>query len=206
MGKVSRIVANFSSAASIARALDITYALGTRMESFTPRAMEKARGTVDRHAVQPTIAQLRVYPPRRLGMRMRWRSERQRRYVMAMLTATDNLPYKRTGTLRRGWHGEVKVDPRSKGLRIRIWNDAMQPRWKTGEPVRYARFVQGDIGIGLSARSTTRYNLAIQPFHKDRGWQPAAPIIRHGYDRSVQTAMRSVNGSFGAEVQKAMRG
>lgn len=205
MGKVSRIVADFSSVRGIARALDVTYALSMRMESFVPQAMAKARGTVDRVAVQPTVAQLGAYPPRRLGMKMRWRSERQRRYVMAMLSATDNLPYKRTGALGRGWHGEVKVDPRSKGLRIRIWNDAMQPRWKTGEPVRYARFVQGDIGIGLSRRSAVRYDQAMQPFHKDRGWQPAAPIIRRGYDRSVQTAMRSTNGSFGAEIQKAMR-
>jgi hypothetical protein len=40
-----------------------------------------------------------VYPPRKHGMKMRWKSERQKRYVMANVA----LPYARQGWLSKRW-------------------------------------------------------------------------------------------------------
>ena len=40
-----------------------------------------------------------VYPPRKPGMRIRWKTERQRRYVLANI----RLPYRRTGWLAKQW-------------------------------------------------------------------------------------------------------
>lgn len=203
--KVSRIVVTVDRLESIARALDQAHGLDGVIEAFAPAALEKARDTVDRVAVQPALEELRRYPPRKLGMRIRWKSERQRRYVLMMLRATNNLPYKRTGALGRGWKGDVKVDRRSGGLRVRIWNDAEQAEWRTGVKRRYERYVQGDVGLGVSRQSVARYDEAIQPFHKDRGWQPAAQVIQRAFARAARTALQSTGGSFGAEVQKAMR-
>lgn len=45
---------------------------------------------------------------------IKWDSDRQRRYVIAMLRARDNLPYRRTDALPRGWD-IARVD---KGYRL----------------------------------------------------------------------------------------
>ena len=55
-----------------------------------------------------------VYPPRKQGMRIRWKSERQRRYVLANV----KLPYRRTGWLAKQWFvtptGNAQVVVRNK--------------------------------------------------------------------------------------------
>lgn len=94
------------------------------------------------------IKKLRTYP-RKPHYPLRWASERQRKYVMAMLRRQDNLPYQRTGGLRRGWDVEVKINPTTAFLVI--VNDSPA-----------AQYVMGD---------------RQQPFHKDTGWPFAGDII-----------------------------
>ena len=64
-----------------------------------------------------------VYPPRKQGMRIRWKTERQRRYVLANV----KLPYQRTGWLAKQWF----VTPTS-NVQVVVRNKA-----------RYAAFVFG---------------------------------------------------------------
>lgn len=80
---------------------------------------------------------------------LRWKSDRQRRYVMAMLRRENNLPYRRTGRLGKGW--KVTIIGQGSGGLLQIENE-----------VPYARFVQGDDA---------------QPFHLDTGWPQAAELV-----------------------------
>lgn len=41
---------------------------------------------------------------------LRWKSEKQRRYVMAKLRRENNLPYQRTGRLNAGWDARFEFD------------------------------------------------------------------------------------------------
>jgi hypothetical protein len=80
---------------------------------------------------------------------LRWKSKKQRNYVMAMLTEEDNLPYARTHSLSQAW--EMDISTRQDGGSITVYND---------NPA--ADYVQGDYA---------------QPFHLDTGWPQAAPIF-----------------------------
>lgn len=75
---------------------------------------------------------------------LRWKSQRQRRYVMAKLRRENNLPYKRTHDLSRAWRIAAFV-PELGVAEIILINDTPS-----------AQFVQG------------KYQ---QPFHIDTGWQ-----------------------------------
>lgn len=94
------------------------------------------------------IKKLRTYP-RKPRYPLRWTSERQRKYVMAKLREQDNLPYQRTGALKRGWEVEVKINPATAFLVIT--ND-----------MPYAQYVMGD---------------RQQIMHQDTGWPFAGDII-----------------------------
>jgi hypothetical protein len=62
---------------------------------------------------------------------LKWKSEKQRRYVMALLRRTNNLPYQRTGELAKGWRVNV-VTAREGGVILAVNNTS------------YAQFVMGD--------------------------------------------------------------
>lgn len=126
--------------------------------------------------LQPLLLLRSVYerrmPPllRRLGEQpgapvypIRWTSERQRRYVMALLRANDNLPYRRTGQLSRSWKHTLRLLPQS-GI-ITVFSG-----------VPYARYVTG----GLDTEGDNRYTPQ-QEFHRRTGWRPAQPVIREAY-------------------------
>lgn len=83
---------------------------------------------------------------------LRWKSDRQRRYVMAKLREENNLPYQRTGKLLNSYELELVEEPTSAILRL-VNND---PK---------ARFVVGDDA---------------QPFHLDTGWVQMSPVIAEG--------------------------
>lgn len=156
---------------------------------------------IERDHLPRLLARLRTYPPRKKGMRIRWTSEKQRRYVMALLRAQaeargapDDIAYQRTGRLARGWKGEIEALLRSGDvIRIRVWNDAQGMRLVRGslqaDGPRYARFVQGRIGFGESRRSIERYRQPIQQFHTDRGWSEAHKIIKEEYGRMREYAL-----------------
>lgn len=83
-----------------------------------------------------------VYP-------IRWKSEKQRRYVIAKLREDDNLPYQRTHALSAGW--KAVIEPDGEGGIMTVSNKS---------PI--AQFVQGDYA---------------QPFHLQSGWPQVGNII-----------------------------
>ena len=49
---------------------------------------------------------------------LKWRSEKQRRFVMAKLRRENNLPYQRTGDLVAGWSIEAEFTPDGGGVTL----------------------------------------------------------------------------------------
>jgi len=80
---------------------------------------------------------------------IRWASEKQRRFVMAMLRAQNNLPYRRTGKLAKKWRILA-------ALRLTEGTVTME------NPSKIAQYIYGD-----------RVGRHQQPFHKDTGWAMA---------------------------------
>lgn len=113
-----------------------------------PGVMQEAGSRVIRAHGQNFLDELKRTPGP-VKYPIRWKSERQRRYVMAKLRRENNLPYRRTGRLSAGW----KVFSNTRGYisEIAVTND-----------VDYMPFVQGDFA---------------QPFHLDTGWPQFAPIF-----------------------------
>lgn len=140
-------------------------------------AVPRLVGIVNTRAMKPMLEKLRIYPPRWLGMKIRWTSEKQRRFVMRKLRAEGDLPYKRKFKLRKGWVATVELNPKTGGIKVTVENTATAPDSK-GRMVKIQPFVTGNIGLGTSRQSMQRYDQPMQPFHKDRGWQPSAPIIQ----------------------------
>lgn len=175
------------------------------VREFRPQVMQQTKRNVNTRILRPMLRMLGVYPGRQLGMKMRWKSERQRRYVMMLLTKQaeerldrplrpgDSIAYKRTFKLRDSWQSEIILDEKKGKIRIRVWNDAENER---GEP--YHRFVTGDIGLGESRQSMSRYTKPMQPFHQDRGWQPSAPIIQ----RYIQDAKDEASERYEATLTR----
>jgi hypothetical protein len=83
---------------------------------------------------------------------LRWKSDKQRKYVMAMLRKENNLPYRRTGRLETAWAGSSTVK------QVTIANTARDKR--KGQFI--APFVIGAFQ---------------QPFHADTGWQKRSAAI-----------------------------
>jgi hypothetical protein len=77
---------------------------------------------------------------------LRWKSDSQRKAVMAKLRKAGNLPYSRTGKIKRAWKGEINPGE------LIIANEARDPITRQF----YAEYVFGKDQ---------------QPFHKDTGWQ-----------------------------------
>lgn len=70
---------------------------------------------------QRTIGRLKDMPPSP-DYPLVWKSEKQRRYVMAKLRRENNLPYKRTGRLVEGWAVRLAKGPSS--YKIEVLNPA----------------------------------------------------------------------------------
>lgn len=113
-----------------------------------PKVTQRAfKGIIQRHSTK-IIRELSTEPgsPR---YPLRWKSDRQRRYVMAKLRREGNLPYQRTHKLAKSWRADIRATGAEGWLEIR--NDTPD-----------ARFVQGD---------------DVQPFHLDTGWPQAAEVF-----------------------------
>jgi hypothetical protein len=180
---------------SIARAVQQVKRAAKRLAPEHQAAMGFTASQLRVKVFGPMLRALRVYPPRKLGMRIRWKSPKQRRYVMALLRRQaiargvenpqgKDLAYRRTNKLKRGWKYDLIVD--KNGLRLIVQNVATT-RYR-GRERRYHQYVSGNIGTGTSRRSRTRYRRPIQPFHKDRGWNEAAPIIQKYLDKAREMA------------------
>jgi hypothetical protein len=200
---VHRIVLDPTDRKSVETLLVQLYNLQTNLKTMGDRVAPRIVKSIRTRAAEPMLRILQIYPARQLGMEMHWKSERQRRYVMMKLRKENNLPYKRTGALARGWQYRVKLDDRTGKITFTVWNDAKTYDERTGKWVRYHRFVTGDIGIGKSRRAMTRYFAPIQPFHKDRGWQPSAPTISRAYEIAEKDALKIYEGQLERILEKA---
>lgn len=114
-------------------------------------------------------AELRTEPPPPTYP-LQWKSQRQRRYVLAKLRREGNLPYQRTGRLLRGW--EVSYNTDNFGGLLEVENDTS-----------YARYVQGDDA---------------QPMHLATGWTQAAEVVakyrEEAEDALIETFFTVVDG------------
>lgn len=106
------------------------------------REGRKLRETLRREPPRPT------YP-------LRWKSAKQRRYVMAKLRRENNLPYRRTHVLAQSW--DIRVTFNRSGGTISAEN-----------PTDYAGFVYGP---------------QQQPFHEDTGWPNADVALLEAQER-----------------------
>lgn len=124
------------------------------LDAFSEAARQSPRLTAIayRRAIRPLASRM-LEDLRRQPQAARkpfiWKSERQRRFVMAKLTEDNNLPYQRTGDLSAGW--DVELDTTDDGGILQATND-----------VSYTEFVQGDFA---------------QPGHLATGWIQAAEVI-----------------------------
>lgn len=131
-------------------------------------------------------------PPRAKGVKIRWKSSRQRSAVMAFLReratkeGRDTLQYQRTHRLRDGW--EVSYEPpRSVGElgRIKVVNEKARAVNAKGRRVYYTKFV-----VGLSTNPIQQ-----QPFHADLGWYRLQDTIsagRSAFNEVVIEGLREV--------------
>jgi hypothetical protein len=142
--------------------------------------LENMKRDIERDIFEPMLIELQKYPKKpdyKYG-EFPWKTEKQRRYVMAMVSEGKiKLPYKRTGKLAAGWDYEVELRfGRNNVMTLRVYNDSTSAL--SGKP--FMEYVMGDIGLGVSTRSIQRYARPQQPFHEDR-WQLAYEIIQPAY-------------------------
>ena len=114
-----------------------------------------------------------------------WKSERQRRFVLALLTREakangtyPDISYKPTGKLAAGWTSEVRSLPTGATLSF-------------ANPADFAEFAYGS----LNQRSLGEAARPQQPFHKDR-YVLAAEVIGDGFseirkDIAVEVSKRT---------------
>jgi len=145
---------------------------------------------VERRFVKPMLDELRVYPPRKPGMKIRWANARQRRLVMMKLRkqaderGDDEVWHHRTGEYGMGWEAQTTTTRGKRGLvRIRVYNNAGKGNKAIGQ------YIQGQIGIGASKPSIKRYREHIQAFHTDRGWSLAYEIVQKHFKDAREFAL-----------------
>lgn len=117
----------------------------------TPALMNKAMRRVYVRRRRDLLEKLQEEPPpvTPADYPLRWKSERQRRYVMAKLRREGNLPYRRTHAVSQGW--EVSIEETDRGLTLYAENTTP-----------HSIFVMGDYQ---------------QPMFIDIGWNVAAEIF-----------------------------
>lgn len=182
---------NFNDIASLKGAREKAKGRKIQFTTGMMQELKTLRDELDRKFMRPLVRKLRVEPPvRDRSKPVRWKTEKQRRFVMWMWkTGKIVLPYVRTHALSKGWHSKVEVlkDSRSNVVRILLENTGRHKNWK-GEQTDITKFVVGEIGLGQSDRSLQRYRQPQQPFHQDTGWMLAATIIRPAVEKAYQWA------------------
>lgn len=119
---------------------DILEAIKDTAQS-APKAMQAAWRDITERGTQELLDRMQA-DPGAVRYPIEWASDKQRRYVMAMLRRTGNLPYRRSGRLQKAWRIESKA--RLSDGTAALTNDT-----------DYVQYVQGN---------------AQQPFHRNTGW------------------------------------
>lgn len=202
---VSTLIVDVSDPQSIKNASSRVEKMAKGFNSLDDDVLPKLASDLRIRAFGPMLRALRVYPPRNLGMKIRWKSKKQRRYVMMLLKKAaiargtpNDLAYRRTGRLGKSWKYTLEI--KGDALRLRVFNTATT-KWK-GETHRLSRFIQGDVGLGTSSSSVYRYQRPVQPFHVDRGWNLASPIIQEYVGKGRDRAVESYNIRIGEIVSE----
>jgi len=161
---------------SIKQGIDSMERLADGLKHLNKLVATPLRINIKAKVMVPMLKELRHYPGRPHHP-LRWKSNKQRRYVMAMLREIGQEDgYKRTYALARGWRYDITTLSNG-SMVMRVWNEAESKNPFTGVKTKYEPFVQGSIGLGQSKTSAARYRAPIQPFHQDTGWPEAQPIV-----------------------------
>jgi hypothetical protein len=149
---------------SVVLDLDVLTAVQEKARQARPR-MRRELGIIARGQTAQLIIRELSTEPGKPRYPIRWKSQRQRRFVMALLRRIGQADtgYVRTHRLSRGWTIVLDDITASTGV-FRVVNKAPE-----------TRYVQGDDA---------------QPYHLDSGWPQAAPIIRK-YEDALQSEVIS---------------
>lgn len=180
---------NLADLKALAKHIDDQRARQKRLKEYKNAGLKLLTSELKRKVFSNMLRQLKKEPPP-AKRPIQWTSERQRRYVMMLLTrlaeenGDDDIGYKRTHKLRDGWRYSIET----KGYRmtITVENTAEAYDPIKGEYRKYAPFVIGNYGVGISPRSVKRYEKPIQQFHLNTGWKPAHVVINKSIDKARQ--------------------
>jgi hypothetical protein len=150
---------------SVVLDLDVLAAVQETARQARPR-MRRGLGVIARGKTAQLIIRELSTEPGKPRYPIRWKSQRQRRFVMAMLRRIGQADtgYIRTHRLSQGWTIVLDDITASTGV-FRIVNNN-----------RAVPYVQGDFA---------------QPYHLDTGWPQAAPVIRK-YEDQLQSEVIDV--------------
>lgn len=167
------ILLRFSDLKSFDNAIKELKANRTVFSEDAQKRIQKMAALLETQVSKPMLTELRTYPPvRDRSKKVRWKSERQRRFVMMKASKGEiRLPYVRTGKLADSWRTKVTITysrQQKKGiLHFEVFNTS---------PIH--QYVVGNYGQGVSDSSNRLYRKPQQPFHSDSGWVLAYKIIQ----------------------------
>lgn len=131
---------------------DVRKAVAERAKQFRAR-WRRGLGAISRGTRAQSLIRELSTEPGSPKYPIRWKSQRQRRKVMAMLRRRGEIPYIRKHTLSRGWRIVLETAGQNEAEGIfSVENDAPETRWVQGADQ--------------------------QPYHIDTGWPAAEPLIR----------------------------
>lgn len=146
---------------------EITIDVSEVLEKIDPKKMRGHLEAAVGGAADIIRADMKRYPGRQSTGPQQWKSERQRRWFFAALRSGQiRIPYRRTGTLGRGWTKHIK-------------RGAKWPSATIGTHVAYAPYVQ----------SKERQ----APMHARNRWSTAQDVVRERADdvkRFIEQALR----------------
>lgn len=151
-----------------------------------PRAVEDISKEISSELEAPLLAELQKYPsrPSYAYGEFPWKTERQRRYVMAKLKGRRS---RRSGKLRKGWRVSITGE-RGKLIFLVVNTEA------------YAQFVVGR----FNQKSRDDAVMPIQPFHAPR-WKPAVDIVKPYFVKADAAFAAAITKRFDAAVQTRAR-
>lgn len=114
-----------------------------------PRKMRPKLAAIASRVKIEVVQQRLAIEPRKPRYPLRWKSQKQKRFVMALLRRTNNLPYQRTNELLSRYSVDYGASDQEGTLAIN--NRSPKARWVIGDDA--------------------------QPFHLDTGWVQIAPVI-----------------------------
>lgn len=117
--------------------------------------------------------ELATYPQKRVGMRVRFKTERQRRHFFWLLgQGRIRVPYRRTGTLGRSWSHRVLTKPDR---------------------------IEGVVG---SAGQIASYNVLVQgarqtEMHRQTGWKTPKEVMKKRFPRFKKAVNETLKQAAG---------